>query len=80
MGGAKDLVLFCDLQELRKQDFSHVSQPSPTGGPAHTPCGGHQNLADVQWYKQSRHGGPLEEISQGSARVQDKGMLHIVAS
>ncbi|XP_021517653.1 interleukin-18 receptor accessory protein isoform X4 [Meriones unguiculatus] len=80
LGSVKDLVLFCDLQELRKQDFSHVSQTSPTGGPAHTRCSGHENLAAVQWYKQPQHGGPLEEISRGSAHVQDKGVLQIVAS
>ncbi|XP_059137277.1 interleukin-18 receptor accessory protein [Peromyscus eremicus] len=78
--GAEDFVLFCDLPELRKSQFSHISQRSPTQGPAHIPCSGNQDLSDVQWYMQPQSGGPLEEIRRNSSHVQNKGMLHMLAS
>ncbi|XP_052599906.1 interleukin-18 receptor accessory protein [Peromyscus californicus insignis] len=78
--GAEDFVLFCDLPELRKSQFSHISQRSPTQGPAHIPCSGNQDLSDVQWYMQPQSGGPLEEIRRNSSHVQNKGMLHVLAS
>lgn len=59
---AEEFVLFCDLPELRKSQFSHINQLPPTQGPAYVPCSGNQNLSDVQWYKQPQRGGPLEEI------------------
>ncbi|XP_021029848.1 interleukin-18 receptor accessory protein [Mus caroli] len=78
--GAENFVLFCDLQELQEQKFSHASQLSPTQGPAHKPCSGSQkDLSDVQWYMQPRSGSPLEEISRNSPHMQSKGMLHILA-
>uniref|UniRef100_A0A8C6I497 Interleukin-18 receptor accessory protein n=1 Tax=Mus spicilegus TaxID=10103 RepID=A0A8C6I497_MUSSI len=78
--GAENFVLFCDLQELQEQKFSHISQLSPTQGPAHKPCSGSQkDLSDVQWYMQTRSGSSLEEISRNSPHVQSKGMLHILA-
>ncbi|KAL6038085.1 hypothetical protein STEG23_001134, partial [Scotinomys teguina] len=77
--GAEDLVLFCDLLELPKSQFSHISQLSPTHGPAHTPCSGNQDLSDVQWYMQPQSGGPLKEIRRDSSHVQNNGMLHILA-
>ncbi|XP_052049129.1 interleukin-18 receptor accessory protein [Apodemus sylvaticus] len=78
--GAENFVLFCDLQELQKQKFSHISQVSTTQGPARKPCSGSQkDLSDVQWYMQSRSGGPLEEISRNSPHMQNKGMLRILA-
>ncbi|XP_021054883.1 interleukin-18 receptor accessory protein [Mus pahari] len=83
--GAENFVLFCDLQELQEQKFSHISQLSPTQGPAHKPCSGSQkDLSDVQWYMQPRSGSPLEEISRSSpqmqtnSHIQNKGMLHIL--
>ncbi|XP_005360047.1 interleukin-18 receptor accessory protein [Microtus ochrogaster] len=62
MNGAEEFVLFCDLPEPPKSQFSHINQLPPTQGPAHIPCSGNQNLSDVQWYKQPQRGGPLEEI------------------
>lgn len=77
--GAENFVLFCDLQELQNQKFSHISQLSPTQGPAHKPCSGSQeNLSDVQWYMQPWSGSPLEEITRNSPHMQNKGMLHIL--
>ncbi|GAB1284922.1 Interleukin-18 receptor accessory protein [Apodemus speciosus] len=76
--GAENFVLFCDLQELQKQKVSHISQVSPTQGPA--PCSGSQkDLSDVQWYMQSQSGSPLEEISSNYPHMQNKGMLRILA-
>ncbi|CAO2607979.1 Interleukin-18 receptor accessory protein [Lemmus lemmus] len=76
--GAEDFVLFCDLPEPLNSQFSHINQLSPTQGPAHTPCSGNQNLSDVQWYKQPRRGGPLEEIRRNSSRER-RGMLWLSA-
>ncbi|KAK7828477.1 hypothetical protein U0070_008986, partial [Myodes glareolus] len=76
--GAENFVLFCDLPELLKSQFSHINQLSPTQGPAHTPCSGNQNLSDVQWYKQPRRGGPLEEIDRNSSHER-QGMLWLSA-
>lgn len=78
MKGAENFVLFCDLPELLKSQFSHINQLSPTQGPAHTPCSGNQNLSDVQWYKQPRRGGPLEEIDRNSSHER-RGMLWLSA-
>lgn len=78
--GAEDFVLFCDLPELRKSQFSNISQQSPTQGPAHIPCSGNQGPSDVQWYMQPQSGGPLQEIRRNSSHVQNKGMLHMLAS
>lgn len=78
--GAENFVLFCDLQELQKQDFSHRSQSSSTLGPAHQPCSGSEkDLSDVQWYMQPWSGGPLEEINRNSPHMQNKGTLRILA-
>jgi len=78
--GAENFVLFCDLQELQKQDFSHRSQSSSTIGPAHQPCSGSEkDLSDVQWYMQPWSGGPLEEINRNSPHMQNKGTLRILA-
>lgn len=74
--GAEEFVLFCDLPELLKSQFSHINQLPPTQGPAHIPCSGSQNLFDVQWYKQPRRGGPLEEIHRNSSHER-RGMLRL---
>ncbi|KAM6179901.1 interleukin-18 receptor accessory protein [Erethizon dorsatum] len=76
-GREEEFVLFCDIPEPRRPRFSHGNQCSPTQSPGALPCGGSEDLADIQWYRQRGDGGSLEEIAGGHPHVtQSKSMLH----